>query len=1189
MILMKKHGQRTEFDDKFKNWSPNKSPYAPKSNPSQKVMFQDTWHEWEYIEDPQVKPETEAPKYNELQEKFPFSENEDTKKPVPHSNQLDLEYPKLTEENISVEQMSPEHHDRITYELDYPIGFSNTTNYYGRSRIGSEEELKKVKQYLEENNISDLVKGRVLAKYEEVRQKSIEFYAKYQEANKLAETDYKINLTVNYEDFFREFSKLLVTEISKEIGRLFGNYTEKGLISSLREGLGIFNIDSYNFERRLDQMDKIIHAMNIIIIDYEHRKKILNQLQTKVDEEVDAFLSNPHWVEFLRWMDEYFPNHKEQFANQAIDAARKSSAMENSSISFSSLVRFKTYKSIYEASQLTATLDLKKRMHRSVSSEIQEELKFQIRNKIISKCKILQEFLTDLDKTNGELACQALVNFCKRSLNIDIRAIFTFGLNTTKKHNEYSNELYGTSEKAIADHADTIARVNKKFFDGFISSIPMILDTYLSSTGYSLNNEVDSLFHRIGDKFQHFANKEGLEAALKLNTKDMDQLATKFLYEKIIACMPGFQNKYESSDSGSRFPAFGGIRGVVEEMDGKFSIESFTNFAHSKTPFIPKELWLTTIRSFFKELDHRSLNRIYDLEGTNFQNGLKFIHNILVRDKKLEHNSFLKLVKNLHSYGQKFSTYKSGLSKSCTDEDTVEIMTLAVRSINTLDKDLDNLHEFIKLIHDEAGSLSSAVVKNIVKNKNFSNFNKVGIVKKVIRAYAQIRNRQGVKNIFKQYGPLISDLKRRKFIGSDFKENLLLIEKFFESNQEISPAVADFQKLFESASKIESDLSVIEMGDALKDLLIDYKVKDKSLFKLNLQLRDDIRFRVLGDKDPRILRIGIETDCCQRIGGAGEAAARDSFINPLSSVLVLEWKDSDTQEWKLLSQSYFHYVPAEKGYILDNIEHNGINVRAFTNSSELTLEEVYALYAEQIKNKLNIKYLLAGKSFSKISPEKFKTDKRYKDPRSFDNRALTPQSNSHYSDYDEKGSIDLLSPKFNLAKIQSKISKARAEVRQIIKAFINPSSLIRIAQQEQVEMGQDIRRLQGVKTHLFGPKSWDFINQFMNQINIGLSQLADSQKLGNQTINFQSVIRNPSAATRFSGGLKHLFNLSMKLWTVVVNARSEIYTVQEARNIIEDLLNNINESDFNESEGVRIKSQLINILNTWMSLLDNSN
>lgn len=75
---------------------------------------------------------------------------------------------------------------------------------------------------------------------------------------------------------------------------------------------------------------------------------------------------------------------------------------------------------------------------------------------------------------------------------------------------------------------------------------------------------------------------------------------------------------------------------------------------------------------------------------------------------------------------------------------------------------------------------------------------------------------------------------------------------------------------------------------------------------------------MLGNPDLHHFQIGIDTDCCQRIGGAGFEAAINSFINPLAGVVVLEVNHNNS--WVLVAQSYFHYVPEEEMIILDNIE-----------------------------------------------------------------------------------------------------------------------------------------------------------------------------------------------------------------------------------------------------------------------------
>lgn len=107
----------------------------------------------------------------------------------------------------------------------------------------------------------------------------------------------------------------------------------------------------------------------------------------------------------------------------------------------------------------------------------------------------------------------------------------------------------------------------------------------------------------------------------------------------------------------------------------------------------------------------------------------------------------------------------------------------------------------------------------------------------------------------------------------------------------------------------------------IKELNMEYydqaEIKNENLFKLNLTTKT-FRFRALGNPDLHHFQVGIDTDCCQRIGGEGSEAAINSFINPLAGVVVLEVNHNNS--WVLVAQSYFHYVPEEEMIILDNIE-----------------------------------------------------------------------------------------------------------------------------------------------------------------------------------------------------------------------------------------------------------------------------
>ena len=79
-------------------------------------------------------------------------------------------------------------------------------------------------------------------------------------------------------------------------------------------------------------------------------------------------------------------------------------------------------------------------------------------------------------------------------------------------------------------------------------------------------------------------------------------------------------------------------------------------------------------------------------------------------------------------------------------------------------------------------------------------------------------------------------------------------------------------------------------------------------------------------------------------------SAIDSFINSKAGVLVLEWLKNDS--WTLLSQSYFHYIPEENGYVLDNIERVKFEEgEQLFEQSGVTLAYAYAWLANYIKNK----------------------------------------------------------------------------------------------------------------------------------------------------------------------------------------------------------------------------------------------
>ena len=182
--------------------------------------------------------------------------------------------------------------------------------------------------------------------------------------------------------------------------------------------------------------------------------------------------------------------------------------------------------------------------------------------------------------------------------------------------------------------------------------------------------------------------------------------------------------------------------------------------------------------------------------------------------------------------------------------------------------------------------------------------------------------------------------------------------------------------------------------------------KDPAIFAPNLET-ENFRFTVLEDKDPRHFSVGVETDCCQTIGGVGEAAAIDSFINPYAGVLLLESKS--TKDWELAAQSYFHYAElegGEKAIILDNIEAGKLT---HIYKKEF-YRDAYATLGEYL-SKSGFKIVGCGKSQTVVfNSNDFELGSLNRDPRYFE---IRKHKKRPYTDFDNKSFYDLTKPKFD--------------------------------------------------------------------------------------------------------------------------------------------------------------------------------
>lgn len=247
------------------------------------------------------------------------------------------------------------------------------------------------------------------------------------------------------------------------------------------------------------------------------------------------------------------------------------------------------------------------------------------------------------------------------------------------------------------------------------------------------------------------------------------------------------------------------------------------------------------------------------------------------------------------------------------------------------------------------------------------------------------------KFLYDSLSSLIS--KNKDILSENFLQNLKKFNEiksyFFDSKFKIN------QDIIAMIKDLSVNLTKLVNLDKYKEYVVLSKPKNENLYKLELDL-GKYKFVVLRTKDPRHFDVGVETQCCQILGGQGESSAIDSFINPLAGVLILQKNDGT-----LLSQSYFHYIPNDGGYILDNIEKSNI-----LTQREIT--QIYKNYATLIKqHRPEIPYLKLGLKHTKFDYKEYTKIKIDEDPRSF-------AWSDPYSDFEIANHIDLFEITSNL-------------------------------------------------------------------------------------------------------------------------------------------------------------------------------
>src|SRR5258708_5429664 len=905
---------------------------------------------------------------------------------------LSLKYPEISPETIKYRGLNPKELQRLRDSDDED--YKRHQESYWRKNQPFESGNKR---YFELNTaLPEEAKKRVIDKYNKFRVAAKEFQDKYNKANQIASQEVELNYSETYIDLFKNFSKFIVGNIHKYLGVLFGIVAD-----FINRGINIFNITPFNIGTKLHEMSVAMRSMGSIIDEYERRKKVLKKLN-QVELDVKRYLLKRDHRAFLKWMDEYFPNDKKEFMESAVKEVMDeyfSSTM--SGFRLGSLKKIKTYSDIWYKAKSSASINLYLSMERKVEDEVKERLTDTVKERIIPKILAFGEIVNSATPEDMD----NLIKYSYKNFKLDLKSIMNFVYVSMTRYYDLKNkdklkETTDPQTRSVVDGGkENIEKIFILFKQSFITDIKKevkeIIDAAILEKGsWKFKNLIESNVNEFLGKFFKYRTSVDYKELSKLTEQDINELISKYFRELIIRKLLNFYKPRDYANYDYTFPGFSGIGSILMDT-GKFSIDSIINYVYNKVLFVPKEFLLNLVRALFKNQipdaeEHNNTDKVfrslYYLNGTSRATAMKIFLDLIKRSNKFNPNSFTnEYVKSFQQINNQVGSFIAEMKNKFSEADTIEVFSNLLRNTETVDRDIANANVFQEFIHNSAGDISKSDILKIIKNKNFPSYTKTGIVKKSFNTYAQIKNMGGIKGIYEKYGEFIKIMQQDGFISKNFNANINFIIKIFNSGEQISPASPFFRKLFDITSTIETDLQSIEMGEALSVMLKDYQKKDDRLFKLNLFVNNRLKFRVLKDKDPRMLRVGIESDCCQRIGGVGQNAARDSFINPLAGVLILEWKNNEG-EWVLLSQSYFHYVPKDNGFILDNVERNRENV----NKSDVDLSAAYAYLAQQTNAKESIGYFLSVKSNSKINTTHFKTKKlRGGDPKFFDRRYVT--------------------------------------------------------------------------------------------------------------------------------------------------------------------------------------------------------
>ena len=582
----------------------------------------------------------------------------------------------------------------------------------------------------------------------------------------------------------------------------------------------------------------------------------------------------------------------------------------------------------------------------------------------------------------------------------------------------------------------------------------------IRSANIEANKDVstNSLYiKKIQDKVDYFIESESNTKIQEVKNKNIRKITINFLTNKIIKSVSPHGNQIYSSFSRKQEPYIS-----YSNMKEYFSDENNNSLIIKSDDSVGKEHSFEDknhINDSYNNPSMVDLVRIYSRLKDKSSKNIEFINSLI-------HNN------NIFNYSiSKIFTIKKVLENSNYTYSKDFLSTNHIEAYDNLQEDyFYQNYQSDAILKSERGIIviDNKIRKDIIKsiifyedflNSRYLNSLNYDNIKKIIDITTKIKgskitaeNLKDINDTFKnKIGNIYSEdeLNYIKLIRESRLDYIIEeIFKFSEKNsQEEQKVCASLIKKISSAFNNLSNIKhILQYADSAKQ-------KDEKLFDLNFKSKN-FRFRVIKDLSGEYFNIGKITDCCQYIGGAGEGTAIDSFVNNLSGVVIFEVFDDknnskyDSQkkdDYIIVSQSYFHYVPEQNLFILDNVE---ASIKAENILKEYlgenSLNVFYAALAIKLKE-LGYDKVIIGKNndcFNDLSSY-FKGD-RSEDKRHFEH----PPTWLDYNHYLEETAFG-----FRLDSLNEGVSKNISDkINEIAKGLSKFSTYLNKIEQKLIKI-----------------------------------------------------------------------------------------------------------------------------------------